>query len=151
MGTRKSRRRLWQHRRSYTPLRLCNPELERLPEVEGVAELVGAITFDEDLAVHLTAQVTVCGELTDQDLQVVACDTVGVSIQSIPGTPDGVINGNVSSWRPKTRVKVGGPGLSADCTVAMAASPWQRLEHLPNQWLPSCHMAGLGRQQTATS
>ncbi len=71
---------------------------------------------------NLTAQVTSRGELTGQHLEVIARDTVGVSVQGIPCSTDGIINGNVSTGA-RTWVEVGAQGFAPDCTVATAASP----------------------------
>ena len=75
-------------------------------KVEGVAELDRAITFDEDLAIELPAQFTVSGKLPDQDLEVIACNAVGVSVQRVPSPTNWVIDGNIATWRTKSRVKI---------------------------------------------
>ena len=80
-------------------------------EVEGVPELVGTVTVNEDLDVELTIEFTRGGELTGQHLQVVSGHTVGVSVQGIPCTTDAVIDGDVATRKTSTRIEVGEPGV----------------------------------------
>ena len=80
-------------------------------EEESVPEFGLAIAVDEDLTVDLTADFARGGELANEDLEVIASDAIGVSIQGIPCTTDEVVDGNVVSRHSAAGLEGGQPGI----------------------------------------
>ena len=78
-------------------------------EVECVTEFIPSIAFNENLRVHLATEVASGRELTDEHFEVIAGHTIGVAIQCIPGSTDGVVDGDVASGKTTARVEVGCP------------------------------------------
>ena len=78
-------------------------------EAEGVPELVASVSFNENLNIKLTSQLTRRGELAHQYFQVISGHTVGITVQCVPGTTDAVVDGDVATGKTSTRIEVGEP------------------------------------------
>ena len=77
----------------------------------GLPEVDASISAREHLGVELATEVSRCGELTGQDLEVGASDAIGVTIQGIPRSTDDVIDDNALTGQSSTRVEIGKPRI----------------------------------------
>ena len=80
-------------------------------EVERITEFSHPVSIDKDLAINLSADFAVRGELTNEDFEVVPSNSVGISIEGIPCTSNEVINGNAGTGQTSSRIEVGHPGV----------------------------------------
>ena len=108
---------------------VCAPVHVIHPEEEGVPEFVHAVSIDEDLAVHLSAEFTRRGELADEHLQVIAGHTVGIAVERVPGAANDVVDGDAATGKSSAGIEVGRPRVDRGLDGAHIGLPSHHIGH----------------------